>query len=296
MVRRWIDRYGIEETEMLCRANNQRPVLTIRVNRLRTTVTGLQDRLRREGGIETGGVEEFEDFLAVPEPEGLFSTAAFKEGWFIVQDPSAGLPVLLLDPQPEETILDMCSAPGGKAASMAILTGDRARIIAVEKHPGRVVALRENLDRLGLSGVRVLCTDALTLLHSSALLPSYFHSRLFDKILIDAPCSGTGTLSKKSDARWHRSEEQVHELVELQKRLLETAARLVKPGGVIVYSTCSIEWEENEGVIGVFLRRYPTWRPESVPPPFQKWGETMVRTFRHRDGVDGSFCLRLTNV
>ncbi|MBI4529943.1 MAG: 16S rRNA (cytosine(967)-C(5))-methyltransferase RsmB [Candidatus Latescibacteria bacterium] len=301
MVRRWIDRYGVQETEMICQANNQRPVLTVRVNRLKTTVTGLQERLRREGGIETEVIEEFGDFLAVPEPKELFNTEAFKEGWFIVQDPSAGIPVLLLDPQPGETILDMCSAPGGKASSMAILTGDQARIIAVEKHPGRVVVLQENLDRLGLSGVKVLCGDALTLpfiKDSPEQLPSTTvdGNRFFEKVLVDVPCSGTGTLSKKSDARWHRSEEQIHDMVELQGRLLETAARFVKPGGVIVYSTCSIEREENEGVVEAFLRCYPTYRPESVPPSFRRWGQTMIKTFRHRDGIDGSFCVRLTNV
>jgi 16S rRNA (cytosine967-C5)-methyltransferase len=307
MVRRWIDVYGIQETEVICRINNERSVLTIRVNRLKTTVRDLQERLRREWGIETEVAENlgglFGDFLTVPEPEGLFDTEVFKDGWFIVQDLSGGIPALLLDPQPGEVILDMCSAPGGKVSHIAILTGDRARIVAIEKYPGRVSVLRENLNRLGVTGVGVVCGDAL------AIAPRDFAKMLgivlseerggavqqIDKILIDAPCSGTGTLAKKSDARWHRSEEQLRELVELQNGLLDAAARLLKPGGVIVYSTCSIEKEENEDVIGAFLLRHPMYRLEPVPEQFSRWGETMLRTFQHRDRMDGSFCVKLRN-
>lgn len=309
MVRRWVDRYGPEEAAAICQANNQASHLVIRLNRLRTSAADLAARLRYEAGIATetvggyGGA--FCDYLSVPRPLGLFNTAAFREGLFLVQDPSAGIPVMLLDPKPGETIVDLCAAPGGKTSHIFMLSGlsgpsglagSSSVVTAIEKHPARVALLRRNMDRLGLGEVRILCADAAALGPACSdgahtVLPAL--ESPVDKVLVDAPCSGTGGLSKKSDARWRKSEDQIATLAALQSRLLDSACRLVRPGGTIVYSTCSIEPEENEGVLEAFLLRHEGFQVEEVPAQFRELGHLSVRTFQHRHGMDGSFCVRI---
>ena len=284
LVRRWVARYGLEDTRRLCQHNNRRPHVTLRVNRRKTTVAELRAALQ-EAGIETEPSTYFEDFLKVRNAQGLTDTRAFKDGWFAIQDESTALPVRLLAPEEGETVLDLCAAPGGKSAYLAELQGDRGRVLAVDLSARRLSRVQENVRRLGLRSVQPLVADGTQL-----------QVRPVDKILLDAPCSGLGVLAKRADLRWKRRPEDLARAAERQRALLAHAAQLLRPGGVLVYSTCTIEPEENEQVVEEFLRTHPdfavdAWAPEGVDSALRDgpyW-----RTLPHVHGTDGTFAVRL---
>lgn len=282
LVERWIARFGVEETEQICRANAERRPLSIRVNTLITSTEALLERLSTEGF--RGTLHPLvPGFVVLHEAEGVFQTAVYREGWFQVQDPSAALPSLLLDPQPGETILDLCAAPGGKTTHLAQLMEDRGRIVALDPTPLRLQKLIRNVARLGLRIVQPVAMDALRYTEAG-----------FDRILLDAPCSGTGVLSKKVDIRWNLTPGRIEKLVELQHALLGHASTLLKVGGTLVYSTCSIEEEEDESVIQCFLQQHSGFVLESASEwiPIEET-DLYVHTYPHRHGADGSFAARL---
>ena len=283
MVRRWMRRFGPEDARKLCETNNARPLLTLRTNRLRTTPEALQAGLAAEG-IEAGISPLIGGYLTVPEVGPLFRTDAFRRGLFSVQGQGTGLVVQLLDPQPGESILDLCSAPGGKAAAAAERMGGRGLILALDLRPGRLRTLRENLRRLGLEGVRTAAADGR--------FPPTRAS--FHRVLVDAPCSSLGVLPRRPEIRWRRKESDLHALSALQRRLLNAAADRVRPGGILVYSTCSLEPEENEKVVEAFLSRRKDFHLEPasgfLPPTLSG---PYLQTLPHRHGCDGAFAARL---
>ncbi|MFH1007805.1 MAG: 16S rRNA (cytosine(967)-C(5))-methyltransferase RsmB [Candidatus Latescibacterota bacterium] len=274
---RWIERFGMEEAALLCAANNRRRPVSVRVNRLKGTVEDFLARLEKEGfsGVPS---ELTPGFVEIPEAQGLFETDVFRSGWFQAQDPSAGLAGLLLDPQPGERVLDLCAAPGGKTTHLAELMGNVGTIVALDRHPRRVDRIVQNVRRLGIEIVQTAAIDALA-----------YQGGAFDRVLVDAPCSGTGVFARRVDARWRLEEKDIGELVALQGQLLEKGASTLRPGGRLVYSTCTMEEEEDEGVVGDFLSRHPEFVLEpaskSIGPPFGDF----VRTYPHRHGTDGSF-------
>ena len=282
MVRRWIARYALEEAERLCEANNARPMISIRANTLKVDLETLAEGLRSEE-IEAIPNPWIDGFLEIRRSGRLWETEAFRDGWFQPQDPSAGFASLLLAPQPGERILDMCSAPGGKTTHLAQCMRNQGEIVALDLHEGRLRDLEENVRRLGVTIVRTVQADA----RAST-------DRPFDRILIDAPCSGLGVLRRRADARWHRREEDIPQLVELQRAILECAARLLRVGGVLVYSTCTIEPEENQGVVDAFLRAREEIRlePASSRIP-SELARTYLHTLPHRHGIDGTFAARM---
>jgi 16S rRNA (cytosine967-C5)-methyltransferase len=284
MVERWLERYGFEETKALCAANNRRPTTTIRGNRLR----GTRDELIRAlggSGIVAHPHPLVPDFAEVPEPEGLFDTSLFRQGWFQAQDPSAGLAVLLLDPQPGERVLDMCAAPGGKTTHIAEKMRDSGQVVALDIHALRLARVEENAQRLGLHSITVLETDAL----------DYGGEGRFDRVLVDVPCSGLGVLARRADARWSKRDADITPLAELQLALLTRAASCVRPGGVLVYSTCTIEPEENEAVVEEFLETLRGDFELDWPGPILSdlTSARYVRTFPHHHQMDGAFAARL---
>jgi 16S rRNA (cytosine967-C5)-methyltransferase len=225
-----------------------------RLNRLKTDAPGLTSQWQQEGVrfIErqwdwTGGGLVFE--LQSHPP--LAVCQSFQWGWFYVQDPSTLLAVCELDPQPGETILDLCAAPGGKAALIAQRMQNRGRIIAQDNHPQRLDLVQENCSRLGIRCVETSCADA-----QSNPAPAL----LFDLILVDAPCSNTGVLRRRVDLRWRVTLMEIERLRVLQGAILAQAALRLKPGGTLVYSTCSLEPEENESVVGNFLSGHPGFK------------------------------------
>lgn len=268
LVARWVKRYGIDETRALCEFNNAQPTLTIRPNALRTTSDALRDQLALEG-IDTEFVAS--DLLAVSQVGHLFQSRAYCAGLFSVQGAGAAMVVPLLDPQPGEAVLDLCSAPGGKTTAMAERMKNRGFILATDLYPRRLEMLKKNTHRLGVTCVCPLAADARCLAVN----------RLFDRVLVDVPCSSLGILNHHPDLRWRKFD--IHGLAHLQRTLLDSAADYVRPGGVLVYSTCTLEPEENERVVEGFLSDHPDFQ---ITHPY-------LQLLPHQTGNDGVFAVRL---
>lgn len=243
LVRRWVKRFGEKTTEALLRQNNQPAPLVIRTNTQRTTREELKASLAAEGvnAAETRYSPLGIEIVSAPALQGLSS---FQPGWFMVQDEAAQLISMMLAPGPGETVLDACAAPGGKATHLAELMQGRGSLIALESDPKRIKRIRENCARLGATIIVPTRGDA-----------SLFREGRYDKVLIDAPCSGLGVLRRHPDGRWTKTEKSIFDRQALQKEILNNCSTLLKPGGALVYATCSTEPEENEDVITDFLAR-----------------------------------------
>ncbi len=284
MVKRWIQRWGVDETMALCETNNTNPLLSLRVNRLKTK-NAVIENLLAQNSISARQSRYSENFLTADRLPDLSNFEPFQQGLFSVQDVSAGLACELLAPQPGDRIIDLCAAPGGKATFLAELSQDKAKIIAVDVNLSRLNLVRQNVKRLALTSVQLIQADS-----------TQFNGRTVDKIILDAPCSGLGVLAKRVDLRWKRTPDQIKELAQLQLKILQNAAKLMKPGGVIVYCTCTIEPEENEQIIENFLIDAKDFQVD----PASKFvaaevttSEGYIRTLPHRHGIDGSFAVRL---
>lgn len=291
MVERWVREFGPEETILLCCSNNVPSPNTVRVNTLKITRDELIKRLNKEGLIakETSYAPEgitIEGFLSIG------SMAAFREGLFQVQDESSMLASRALAPEPGSTVVDSCSAPGGKTTHLAQLMEDRGEIIAIDVHPHKLALIKENSVRLGINIIRETAGDA-------AKMPEEY-SNSADYVLVDAPCSGLGVLGRRPDARWRKEPGQIAELVKLQAEILESASRCVKDNGVLVYSTCTITREENLGQVEDFLAGHPEFVLEDLRPMLPEdldTGGTMaagyLQLLPHRHGMDGFFIARM---
>ena len=243
LIDRWLARFGEARTVALLKANNNAPRLSIAV----------QDMSQREeisGELTSAGLQIEPGLLlnsALSVKGGsVIRTAAFREGRISVQDEASQAIPLLLDVHPGNSILDLCAAPGGKTPALARAAGSKALVIAADLHAHRVQAMRAQFARLGLEGVRCMQLDAVE---------SLPFANQFDCILVDAPCSGTGTLARHPEIRWRLRPEQLNEFHGLQVRILTNALAALAPGGRVVYSTCSLEPEENESVIAEALAR-----------------------------------------
>jgi len=251
LVDRWIAVYGYDNAAHICRAGIEKHPVFIRARKGKTTTDELGARLAEEG-FESVAVPHMEGYLSVLEGTGIFDSKSFNGGLFTVQDPSAGLAGELLAPEPEERILDLCAAPGGKATQCAEMMGDCGCVTAVDLNKGRLGLVDEAAKRLGVTSIRCMKADA-----------SEFgdDGEAFDRVLLDAPCTGTAVLAKRPDMKWRLGENDIVRLAGLQRRLLENAARLTAPGGVLVYSTCSLEPEENDDNTEWFLDAHPEFKP-----------------------------------
>jgi 16S rRNA (cytosine967-C5)-methyltransferase len=284
MVERWVRQWGIEETIALCTANNRAWPPCLRTNTLRATTAQLRQMLQAEG-VAFEPARYYPDctiITALPPDLRLHTLQAYRDGLFLVQDESFALIGELVDPQPHELVVDLCSAPGGKTTHLAALMHDQGRVVAVDPHAHRLQLVRENCQRLHVRIVETVEGDGRTV----AL------NRLADRILIDAPCSGTGVLGRRSDARWNKSPDDIPRLHTLQFELLTHAATLLRPGGCLVYTTCSLEPEENEGTVEAFLQRCPGYRRVPVAgriPPELVDQSGYYRTWPHRHGMGGAF-------
>jgi len=283
LVRRWTARFGPEEARMLCESNNTRPAISIRVNRLRTTPERLRVELEADG-ICAAPASLIEGYLTVSKAGPLFRTRAFREGHFAVQGQGAGLVVRLLDPQPGEHVLDVCSAPGGKATAAAERMADRGLILALDARPARLRTVRQNLQRLGLRSVRAVAADG-------CVLPT---DARFHRVLVDAPCSALGILNHHPELRWRRRQSDLGALSDLQRDLLKAAADCVRPGGVLVYGTCTLEPEENEEIVRDFLNARADFFLEAAGDILgPSLAGDYLQILPHRHGCDGAFAARL---
>ena len=287
MVKRWVDRYGLYETEQLLSANNERPTIVVRANTLKTTADELV-KLFEERNIRNTRSKYLENFIKVGHLSGIYNLDLFEKGYFSVQDESSGLVVKLLDPKPEETVIDLCSAPGGKTTFIGELMKNQGKIIAVDKYEHRLNLVKQSCERLGVENVEFIPKDALEVDVEPA-----------DKVLVDAPCSGLGVIQKKPDIKWKRELSDIRNLAKTQVELLEKASKLVKNGGVIVYSTCTIEPEENIEVVKEFLSRHPEFKIDDARnylPSDIVNGEGCMETYPHKHDMDGGFAVRLIKV
>lgn len=282
---RWLTSFGPQQAAALATACNEIPPLTVRANRLKTDRDALLAELR--GRFPDAVACRFaRDGIVLGRRGNPAIDPAFLDGRFTVQDEASQLVVALLDPQPGERILDACAAPGGKATAM----GERgAEVVATDRHPRRLDLVRRQLRRLGLAGVRCVERDAT---QSLADLGS------FDRVLVDVPCSGLGTLRRNPDARWRIRPSDAARLAETQLGILRNAAAALRPGGALVYSTCTLLDEENEEVVNAFLEETVGFRrseASATPAGLDEFisADGSLRSLPHLHDTDGFFAARL---
>lgn len=291
IARRWLRRFGPADTEALLRHNNRRPAYGLRPNLLRTDAEAFREALAAEG-VEHVPSPYLSDFVRAERLQPVVRAGWLEDGRCAVQDESAGLVVRLLDPQPGETVIDTCAAPGGKALYAAERMQNDGRLIALDIHENRLRLVRTAAEAHGASIIRTEAADARTLARRTDL-PSA------DRVLVDAPCSGLGVLARRADLRWQRQPEDVPALTALQDDLLDAATTHVRPGGLLVYSTCTLAPEENEERVAAFLDRHAGFRLEPAPAHLPRAVVTArgtLATLPHRHGIDGAFGARLRRV
>lgn len=285
MVKRWINRYGKDETEKLLISNNNKPLLTIRVNGLVSNYEEMNSLLNSVDLKFTNG-KYLPEFIRLSALTNITDWEYFHKGYFTVQDESTGLPIKLLDVKSGMRVLDLCAAPGGKTAFIADIMQNSGEIIALDRFESRLKILQKNLNRLKVTNVKTITIDA----------NEYEDENGFDRVLVDAPCSGLGTLTKKPDLKWKRDLGDIRKIVNIQYELLKKGASLLRKGGCIVYSTCTIEPEENFEIIKKFLTDYPNFKlinPGNALSVELIDENGCVRTLPHLHGLDGSFAAKL---
>ena len=236
-----------EDIEEICKNLNKRPKINIRINRLKTNIVEVKEELKKENIIYNTISEDEEDFLELEKIKDIENNKLFKNGFFTIQDISAGMTAKILSPKPNELVLDACAAPGGKTTYMAELMNNKGKIIAGDIYEHRLNLIQQNAKRLGISIIETKILDAT----------KYYkeYEAKFDKILLDVPCLGIGVIKRKPDIKWQRKPEDLQEICKIQKIILENCSKYLKTGGELVYSTCSILEEENENIIKEFVKK-----------------------------------------
>lgn len=285
MVVRWIERLGVDACEKLCQANNLTPPLSIRTNTLKINRAELMNKLASE---------EVVCELSQWAPEGIVCSkfpsmgrlASLREGLFQVQDESSMLVAHVLDPQPGEFVIDACGAPGGKSTHIAALMKNDGRVLSVDIHDHKSAITRQNAERLGIT---IIDPQTMNAEHLDTLFAGQA-----DRVLVDAPCSGLGVLRRKPDSRWRKTPQMLKDLPLLQTSILNSASACLKPGGILVYSTCTTEPEENQEVVCRFLADHPDYRLAETGQflPVKRSGE-FIQLWPHTDDVDGFFIARM---
>lgn len=285
---RWISQYGRETVRRICEANNMPAKVTVRTNTMKTTRDELIDRLRDEGIEAISGKLAPE---AIEIKKGVVQhTKSFTDGLVTIQDESSMLVAHALDVNEGMNVLDACAAPGGKTTHIAQLMNNTGGVIALDLHKHKVKLIEEQASRLGLTNVHAEALD-------SRKAGERFREASFDRILIDAPCSGMGVIRRKPDIKWGKSPDDIGRLAVVQTEILETLAPLLKPGGKLVYSTCTIDREENEEIIASFLRHHPQFFPDQtlanrLPEVFQPSmnpEDGQMQILPHYFGTDGFY-------
>ena len=292
VIRRWVKRWGLQDTTALCDDLNAIPPITIRTNRLKASPPDLLQSLEAEvkelkpTRYSPDGISFTRPATAIP---GL---KAFETGWFQVQDEAAQLVSLLLNPQPGETVLDACAGFGGKTGHIAQLMQNRGTIVAIDIHAGKLLRLKTDMQRLGISIVETLCAN----LEDSGLQQQ---SGPFDRILLDAPCSGLGVMRRNPDIKWRSSKQNFTRLGKKQLGLLNALSGMVRPSGTLVYAVCSPEPEESTEVINEFLKKHHEFaidkEVEAIPDEMRpvRAPDGWFKTFPHFSHMDGFSFVRL---
>ncbi|MGM0873619.1 MAG: 16S rRNA (cytosine(967)-C(5))-methyltransferase RsmB [Bacillota bacterium] len=291
LVEKWIKQFGYEETNKMCEANLMPPSQTARVNQTKTTVDELFHDLTNKGiAVEHGELSED----AIKSMKGnLALTNAFSEGFLTIQDESSMLVARVLNPQSGEMVLDACAAPGGKSTHIAERMKGTGTVHSIDLHEHKVKLIKQQADRLDLQNIIPEALD-------SRKASERFEKESFDRILVDAPCSGFGVIRRKPDIKYTKTQDDVLKLAKLQNNILQAVAPLLKKDGVLVYSTCTIDQEENSDVIHTFLEKHPEFErddtvKERLPEKLHRYfnnGE--IQLLPHYFGTDGFYiaCLR----
>lgn len=255
LVKRWTGEYGFEKTKAMCEKNITAPLQTARVNLTKTTKEDCIRRLLEEGfQVEASPVIP-EAIRAVKG--NLAASAAFKDGWLTIQDESSMLVAYALGAAEKETVLDACAAPGGKSTHIAEKMNNTGEIISVDLHEHKVKLIHNNAKRLGLDNIHTSVMD-------SRRAAEHFAEESFDRVLLDAPCSGLGVMRRKPDLKYTKTEQDLNQLSNIQQNLLESVSSLVKKGGILVYSTCTVNREENEQTVQAFLAKNQQFEGDST--------------------------------
>lgn len=289
LVRMWMAYYGYEEAEAICAFDNQSPDVTIRVNTLKTNQAELKEMLEA-AGVEVKDGHVSENALHLTKTADLSRLEAFQQGLFHVQDESSQLAVKILDPQMGESIMDMCAAPGGKSFTAAEQMRNEGKLISCDIYEHKIELMETGAERLGIRMMECKVKDAAE---------KEEEHELFDRILVDAPCSGLGLMRKKPDIRLKKDGNEIDSLTGIQRKILENAAGYVKPGGVLVYSTCTLCRKENEKNLEWFLKNHPAFKAEDITNflPAEWKVETAeqgyITLLPHKTGTDGFFISRM---
>jgi len=290
LVQRWTEQYGFEKAKAMCEENLLAPVQTARINEIKTT---------RE---EVCRLLEAEGFAVDPSPiipeairilkGNIAHSVLYKKGYFSIQDESSMAVAHALEISPHLTVLDACAAPGGKTGHIAELLKGTGKVTALDLHPHKIKLIKENASRLGLDNIDALVMDSR---HSS----ESFNRETFDRVLVDAPCSGLGVLRRKPDIKYTKTNQDIQSLREVQLSILDETASLLKRGGLLVYSTCTVDLEENFGTAAAFLEQNEDFEPHALALPkellhFVEEGSNAIQIFPQDFGGDGFFisCFR----
>lgn len=290
MVGKFMELFGDEFTESLLEADNEVPDFTVRANALKTAAAQLKEILASEG-VEAIPGRYAGEALILKNPSSVSKLKAFREGLFQVQDESSMLVARVLDPRPGEFVIDACSAPGGKATHIAQLMQNRGTVLARDIFEHKLKLIEDAAVRLGIDIIRTEIYDAS--------IPDGANAGKADRVLLDAPCTGLGILRRKPDIRWSRDIGDGKAITELQLRMINAVASSLKPGGIMVYSTCTVLPEENGGLVRSFLKENIEFELDDItpylPPELTRYAEDrgMLQLYPNRDGVDGFFIARL---
>ena len=295
LIKRWVDEYGIEDTIVLCKHNNSKSPNTIRVNTLKIQADELM-ALLVDKGIDVKKTFYAPEGLEIANFGQIDKMDAFIQGLFIMQDEASMLPARCLNPESHSTIIDGCAAPGSKTTHLAQLTCDQSTILAFDIHDHKLKLIEQNAQKLGINSIRVQKQEAQKI--------GELFKRKIDYLLLDVPCSGLGVLRRRADLRWRKDQQQIQELSKLQLEIIEGAAKCLKPGGVMVYSTCTMTQEENINVVEKFLENNKDFSFDSLLPyvPHELAKDSFlhhtasmgyIQIFPQKHKMDGFFIARI---
>lgn len=291
LTHRWIEIFGDIFTEELMAASNVPPKLTIRVNTLKIDASSLKSLLQ-EKGFKVSGGKYCEEALVIENPSSIYETEEFRKGLFYTQDESSMIAVKALAPKQGDFIIDLCGAPGGKSTHIAQLMNDKGRILSRDVYPHKIKLIEENAHRLGINIIESEIWNAVMI--DETLL------KKADAVIADCPCSGYGVIRKKPEIKWARCNADIEEIISIQKYILRSASEYVRPGGTLLYSTCTIEPPENEDQISQFIKDNDDFYLEDLNPYLpeslrRKSAENgYITLYSNMEGVDGFFIARMT--